>query len=278
MLSGTVPFKANNMSDLHKLILKGNPAKIKEISEEANNLINGLLEIDPKKRLTVDQILSHPWLKNSNDNNGKIKSKSKEIINIVNLFTNAERILLSKSNVDFRTANKEDLIENFTLRNLDTLQEVEQQNVHTKSVILAPFSSSIKNEELDEKFFLVSELRVENEVVKFIGKAKEANRNYELNNNGEIDNGILINPDPEEKKSIKEDSPLLSPNSNSLKENNVKSPNSQNEVNNDNLINNRLLSEVPSPGNNSNRNNRKFRENNNSISNASTLILGKINL
>jgi serine/threonine protein kinase len=76
MLSGTVPFKANNMSDLHKLIMKGNPAKIKEISEEANNLINGLLEIDLKKRLTVYQIISHPWLKNSNDNNGKIKSKS----------------------------------------------------------------------------------------------------------------------------------------------------------------------------------------------------------
>ncbi len=192
----------------------------------------------------------------------------------MNLFTNAERILLSKSNIDFRTANKEDLIENFTLRNLDTLQEVEQQNVHTKSVILAPFSSSIKNEELEEEFFLVSELKIENEVVKLIGKAKEANRNYELNNNGEIDNGILINPDPEEKKSLKEDSPVLSPNSNSLKDNNVKSPNSQNELNNENLVNNRLLSEVPSPGNNSNRNNRKFRENNNSISNASTLILG----
>ena len=76
MLSGTVPFKANNMSDLHKLILKGNPPKIKDISEEANNLINGLLEIDVKKRLNAEQILNHVWLK-TNDNNGKFKSKSK---------------------------------------------------------------------------------------------------------------------------------------------------------------------------------------------------------
>lgn len=77
MLSGTVPFKANTMSELHKLILKGNPPKIKEISEDANSLINGLLEIDTKKRLNVEQILCHPWLRNNNDNNGKFKSKRK---------------------------------------------------------------------------------------------------------------------------------------------------------------------------------------------------------
>jgi len=33
MLSGTVPFKANSMNDLHKLILKGSYNDIKEISQ-----------------------------------------------------------------------------------------------------------------------------------------------------------------------------------------------------------------------------------------------------
>lgn len=80
MLSGTVPFKANNMSDLHKLIHKGNPPKIKEVSEEANHLINGLLETDTKKRLNVEQILSHVWLRNNNENNGKFKSKSMKFL------------------------------------------------------------------------------------------------------------------------------------------------------------------------------------------------------
>ena len=79
MLSGTVPFKANNMTDLHKLILKGNYAPIKDISEEASNLISGLLEIDTKKRLKIDQILNHAWIKSS-DNNGKVKPKSMQII------------------------------------------------------------------------------------------------------------------------------------------------------------------------------------------------------
>jgi serine/threonine protein kinase len=75
MLSGTVPFKAGNMADLHKLILKGTYNPIKDISEEAMNLLKGLLELDPKRRLTAEQILNHPWIRMNNDN-GKSKSKS----------------------------------------------------------------------------------------------------------------------------------------------------------------------------------------------------------
>lgn len=106
------------------------------------------------------------------------------------LFTNAEKILLSKTNIDYRVANKEDIIENFTLRNLDTQQETENQNVVTKSQILAPFNSTLKKL---ENWKLESDLKIENEVMKMCGKVKEAIRNYELNNNGEIDNGFLIN-------------------------------------------------------------------------------------
>ena len=76
MLSGTVPFKASNMNDLHKLIIKGNPPVIKDISAESINLIDGILEVDPKKRLTIDQILNHSWMKVNDINNGKIKAKS----------------------------------------------------------------------------------------------------------------------------------------------------------------------------------------------------------
>jgi len=79
MLSGTVPFKANNMTDLHKLILKGNYNPIKDISEEASNLLKCILEVDVKKRYNVEQILNHPWMK-IYDNNGKFKTKSKIIV------------------------------------------------------------------------------------------------------------------------------------------------------------------------------------------------------
>jgi hypothetical protein len=108
----------------------------------------------------------------------------------VNLFTPAEKILLSKSNINYKNnSNKEELIEHFTLKNLDTLQETEGQNVNTKSQILAPFNSSAANEDLvDNTLDILPEV----DIFKFHGKAKEANRQYELNNNCDIDNGIII--------------------------------------------------------------------------------------
>jgi hypothetical protein len=163
----------------------------------------------------------------------------------VNLFTNAEKILLSKSNIDFRHAIKEDLIENFTLKNLDSLRDTDNQNVNTKSFILAPFNSSLKMSES----FLSKEIQIENEVIKMVGKAKDANRNYELNNNGEIDNGILINqPEPKEKEKeilSNRDSPLLSPMSNS-REKISKPVSPQNEPAD------RRFSNMPSPKENKN--------------------------
>ena len=63
LLSGTMPFKANNMNDLQNLIISSNYSEIKEVSKDASNLINELLELDPKKRLTADQALKHPFFK-----------------------------------------------------------------------------------------------------------------------------------------------------------------------------------------------------------------------
>jgi 5'-AMP-activated protein kinase catalytic alpha subunit len=69
MLSGTVPFKANNMNELHELIMCGNFNSIKDISDEAMSLINSMLEVNPSKRLTVEQILSHKWLEGRTKSN-----------------------------------------------------------------------------------------------------------------------------------------------------------------------------------------------------------------
>jgi 5'-AMP-activated protein kinase catalytic alpha subunit len=57
MLYGTVPFKASNMSELHKMIMQANYVLKDDISEEARSLIRGMLEADPRKRMTVRQIL-----------------------------------------------------------------------------------------------------------------------------------------------------------------------------------------------------------------------------
>lgn len=203
MLCGAVPFKAHNMNDLHELILNGKYTALENVTKEAVDIVSKILTVDAKKRLTVDQILEHPWLNEdsssnniSNKNKERCKYKISNFINLqVNLFTVAEKILLSKANIDYRSGNKEDLIENFTLKNLDTLQEAENQNVNTKSYILAPYNTSFKNK-IEP---LCDEIKIEDDIMKFVGKAKEANRNYELNNNEEIDNGILINPQNQRK-------------------------------------------------------------------------------
>jgi len=104
------------------------------------------------------------------------------------------------------------------------LQDTDNQNVGTKSYILAPFNSSLKNNDK----FLDNSIIIENDVIKIIGKAKEANRLYELNNNGEIDNGILINHPEEVKENnniiSNRESPLLSPMSNSINKENIFKP------------------------------------------------------
>ena len=108
-------------------------------------------------------------------------------------------ILLGRTNVDYLTVEKQNSIEQFDAKFLDTQNDIENLNVLTKSNVLAPFNSSMveeESEEIDERMILPFK------VVKFTGKTKELNHNYELNNNGDIDNGILI--DRVEEKDDKE--------------------------------------------------------------------------
>jgi serine/threonine protein kinase len=53
MLYGTVPFKANNMTELQKMIIKANYTLADGISKEARDLLKSLLEKDPQQRITI---------------------------------------------------------------------------------------------------------------------------------------------------------------------------------------------------------------------------------
>ena len=206
MLGGTVPFKGNNINELHDLIIKGEFKPLKEISQEATHLIKSILEVDPKKRISTKDILVHPWLINVDLNFWKTQ----------NLFTNAEYILLAKSNVDYRDiTNKDDMIEIFDIKNLDTNDDNKNKNVRTKSFILAPFNSSIE-EDNNGNIISIEEsldcnntdLKIQNGLIKFNNKVKDLNRNYELNNNQEIDNGVVISPQNSDEKNKKENNDI----------------------------------------------------------------------
>ena len=68
------------MEELHDLILKGKYLLKEDISVEARDLLRGLLEIDPKKRLTIRQIYRHPWLKNMDMSVQLFNDEERELI------------------------------------------------------------------------------------------------------------------------------------------------------------------------------------------------------
>ena len=221
MLSGNLPFNKDKEHNLEYSILNKNIKEISDISEEANNLLKNILEKDPNKRYTANQILEHPWMNtnlNDEDNNDYDYNNEIKNVNKSHLFTNAESILLAKTHIDYRNAQKKDLAENFTIKNLYTIDEKSKKNVDTKSAILAPYNSMLTDYDENEENSNTNnskrhnksknsskvspndlldnynnELEIKNGLIKFHGKAKEFNMNYELNNNEEIDNGMLIN-------------------------------------------------------------------------------------
>ena len=44
------------------MIIRGKYNLKEEISDDAKNLMRSMLETDPKKRISIQKILQHPWL------------------------------------------------------------------------------------------------------------------------------------------------------------------------------------------------------------------------
>ena len=213
LLSGSLPFsfkngksvsieeseknENNNTEELQFSIINSEPKHIENISDEARDLLKGLLNKNPDKRLNCDEILSHKWLKDVNDNLDNNK---------YHLFTKAEMQMLSKTYVDYRKDKNDNLKENFTLSNLfiDDKNNKNDKNSETKSSILAPFNSINNTDEDDDNDdfyfdeFILDDfnnknIQLENGIIAIGNKVKEFNMLYEMNNNCEVDNGIIIN-------------------------------------------------------------------------------------
>ena len=197
--------------ELQYNIVYKEPKHIEKISDEARDLLKGLLNKDPKKRFTCDQILNHPWLYNFKEKNNSS--------NKFHLFTKAEMIMLSKTFIDYRRANYDDLKENFTLSNLENENDknnLNEQNITSKSSILAPYNSIISDYDNSSASSIIkhnvdsfddfnnSKIQMEKDQIVFSKKIKEYNRLYELNNNGEVDNGVLINSKTQSSVNISE--------------------------------------------------------------------------
>ncbi|EGD78803.1 CAMK/CAMKL protein kinase [Salpingoeca rosetta] len=62
MLCGCLPFDDPDLRVLGSLIRKGEYAEPSHLSPSARDMIRGLLSLDPARRMTMDQLLAHPWM------------------------------------------------------------------------------------------------------------------------------------------------------------------------------------------------------------------------
>ena len=191
MLGGEQPFKASSIEELEKNIMKGDFKPLEEVTQEANDLIKGMLQVNPKERFGVDDILNHPWL-------DKVDLNQRQKLN---LFTEAEKILMSKFDVNYLSSDKSELIENFTIKNLEEENNNINKNGNTKSLIYAPYNTYIENNNNDENIDnilssfeevqIYKEIQIMNDICKFGWRAQQENIQYELSNNGDFDNGLI---------------------------------------------------------------------------------------
>ena len=62
LLCGFLPFDDENISSLYKKIQSGVYEKPDWLSKGSLSLLQAMLQTDPKRRITVKQLLEHPWL------------------------------------------------------------------------------------------------------------------------------------------------------------------------------------------------------------------------
>ena len=66
MLTGTPPFECSNVQDTLMKAQKGKFDLPWQLSPQAKDLIHKLLVLDPSKRITIEDVISHEFLKMHN--------------------------------------------------------------------------------------------------------------------------------------------------------------------------------------------------------------------
>lgn len=75
LLVGQLPFNDNSISKLYQKIQAGIKSLPPFLSPDACDLIRKMLTVDPKQRITVRQVLQHPWLRNRTINQTRINRR-----------------------------------------------------------------------------------------------------------------------------------------------------------------------------------------------------------
>jgi MAP/microtubule affinity-regulating kinase len=76
LLSGHFPFRAATNQELYKRILKGKVSHEEAISHQARQFLAGMIVMDPKERLSAQELLEHSWLNEAKDNSPRVQQPS----------------------------------------------------------------------------------------------------------------------------------------------------------------------------------------------------------
>eukprot|EP00826_Nyctotherus_ovalis_P030732 TRINITY_DN2453_c0_g4_i4.p1 TRINITY_DN2453_c0_g4~~TRINITY_DN2453_c0_g4_i4.p1 ORF type:complete len:383 (+),score=90.52 TRINITY_DN2453_c0_g4_i4:881-2029(+) len=177
MIYGDFPFKADSIPELEKVILAGKYSLTNVASRELNDLLKRILRSNPEERITIPEILAHPWMQG---------------VNPMQTIFYPEEIELIKSEYHLKMpVNSAESSVNcsiFTEYALDTTDHNIDDSIG-KSLILGPYNS------LEKAPGDISNLEAEilpKKVLKFSSKLREYNRKYERDNNSKLDNGIYL--------------------------------------------------------------------------------------
>lgn len=143
-----------------------------EVTDDAKNLIRGLLCTDPKKRLSVRRVLEHPWLVGT------------ELLS-TDIFNDAEKEVIrseftyndpSRFNRNERVNHNEEPWDCFTELNLDSMNQT-LRNASEKSLILAPFNSTMSDvDQFFKDILAIAPMEEKKDILKFAARCRDQDR------------------------------------------------------------------------------------------------------
>mmetsp|Transcript_11668 Transcript_11668/g.11608 ORF Transcript_11668/g.11608 Transcript_11668/m.11608 type:complete len:124 (-) Transcript_11668:153-524(-) len=112
------------MKELHVLIKKGDYQFPVEISEESKDLIKKLLILNPQDRLSIPEVLAHPWVKEEEDEEeDESEADESDLVTGVSMSRNE-----CSSSVSGAVQNTEDTRANINVINVDNIFCDERQD------------------------------------------------------------------------------------------------------------------------------------------------------
>ena len=203
LVYGQLPFRGVTVREIKEKIINKRVMMLKDgISADCQDLLRHMLDRDPKKRYTVEQILEHRWLKDAPQQKDITVFNESERASMIKEFFFSENPDRWHEFIEVPDKECKDLLR-FSDGFLRTQESAKfEKNDSEGSTILAPQNSLLKEDEMNKPFKLEKghttqltsnskELINSSDVYLRLKKmARQADQKYELEHNDNVDNGV----------------------------------------------------------------------------------------